>query len=96
MAQTTVLLGKMSFGGKRITFGSFTNTSTETSATIPTGLVIVEAFDITVKGSAVTGNGCTVNATTFPIQSGSGSYSEVSIPIVCDAGVDGYWRALGV
>lgn len=95
MAQSSTVLGEMPFGNKRITYGTFTNTSTEQTASIKTGLTIVEAFDVTPYGSSVTGNACTVNAT-FPVHSASSTTSEVTVAIACDAGIDGCWRALGV
>ena len=91
MAQTTAVLGEMPIGGRKIVYGSFTNTGSETTSEIKTGLIHVEHFDITPKGSSTLTNSCTVNET-FPLLSSTG---EVTVSIVHDAGADGYWRAIG-
>ena len=91
MASSSLVIGEMPIGNKRITYGSFTNTGSEQTCEVITGLIEVENFEITPKGSSVLTNACTVYET-FPLLSSTG---EVSVTIICDAGVDGYWRAIG-
>ena len=91
MAQSNEVLGEMPIGGRRITYGSWDNTSTETSAEIVTGLLVVEDFKVCPKGSGTLANSVVVNET-FPLHSSTG---EVSVTLAMDAGADGYWRAIG-
>jgi hypothetical protein len=85
------VINELPHGGRRMTYGSFTNGGTDVGGEISTGLYIVESFSITpYSASAVLTNCCTVNET-FPLN-GSG---EQSVTIKCDSGVSGYWRAIG-
>ena len=85
------VINELPHGGRRITYGSFTNGGSDTGGEISTGLNIVESFSITpYSATAVDANACVVNET-FPLN-GTG---EQSVTIKCDSGISGYWRAIG-
>lgn len=88
MAFSSTILCKSVFGNKRIAYGTFTNGTNDTGGDINTGLKICEFIVLQPKGTAVSSNQAVVNKT-LPIAGNA-------ITIVTDAGVSGYWFAIGV
>uniref|UniRef100_A0A6M3LH34 Uncharacterized protein n=1 Tax=viral metagenome TaxID=1070528 RepID=A0A6M3LH34_9ZZZZ len=86
---SSTVLGEMPFGGKRITYGTFDDSSSSAgTGDIDTGLIQVESIFLTPYGNATDTNAATV-AEVFPIETGD-------VTIFCDAGTAGYWRAIGI
>ena len=87
MAFTSAITESITIGNKKVTFGTFTTSSTDTGGDINTGLTVCEFITFTHKGSAVSASPVTINET-LPC---AGS----AVTIVTDDGVDGYWKAEG-
>ena len=87
MAFTSAITESITIGNKKVTFGTFTTSSTDTGGDINTGLTVCEFINFTHKGSAVSASPVTINET-LPC---AGS----AVTIVTDDGVDGYWKAEG-
>lgn len=79
--------GSEVFGGRKVVFGTFTNTGGSTGGDISTGLTRVDAIFLTHTGSSVVASAPVVNET-LPLRG-----SAVTIVTVADA--DGNWMALG-
>jgi hypothetical protein len=73
-------------GRKKMTYGTF-NCASVTGGDIDTGLLVVENFQITENGTAVTANAPVVNES-FPTDGSA-------ITIVTDSGAKGTWVAFG-
>lgn len=87
---TSVVLGQnIPVKGKRISYGTFTNTTGGSGGEIVTYLSTVETLQILPKGTSVAGSQCVVNET-FPRNIATGTCTIVT------ADVDGYWFAVGL
>jgi hypothetical protein len=87
MAFTSTILGQSALANRRVTYGTYDTSSTETGGDIDTGLMTCECIMLTPKGSAVTSNQAVVNET-LPVAGNA-------VTIVHDASSDGYWVAIG-
>lgn len=86
MAFSSAVSYKTVFGNKRVHYGTWTGSSVA-GGDINTGLRLCEHIQLTVHGSAVTSNACTINES-LPV---AGS----AVTIVHDSGINGYWMAMG-
>ena len=87
MAFTSAISTKTVFGNKRVHYGTFTTSSTDTGGDIDTGLRSCEAIFLQQMAAAVTADAPVVNET-LPV---AGS----AVTIVTTASADGYWMAIG-
>jgi len=77
--------GRTIVGTKWMAWGTFSSDS-ETTGELYTGLELVENLQLTVKDSSVAANAPTYNETLPTVD---------PITIICDAGEDGCWIAIG-
>ncbi len=87
MAFTSAVLGTTVFGNKRVKWGTFTTSSTETGGDIATGLTRVDMMLLQHSGASDVDDAPAVNET-FPLSGGD-------VTIVHTASADGYWLAIG-
>jgi len=87
MAFTSAVLGTTVFGNKRVKWGTFTTSSTDTGGDIATGLTRVEMMLLQHSGASDVDDAPAVNET-FPLSGGD-------VTIVHTASADGYWLAIG-
>ena len=89
MAFSSTITESTTFGDKKITFGTFTTSSTDTGGDINTGLAMCEFIKLNYSTSA--GATCPmVNETIV-----KGGIAGSAITIVHAASADGYWWAFG-
>lgn len=79
------------FGGRRVSYGTFTNSGGSVGGSIVPGLSHISQFIIQEVAAAVVANASVVNAA-LPL---SGSALTLAVPIVTDANVNGNWFAFG-
>jgi hypothetical protein len=87
MAFTSAVLGTTVFGNKRVKWGTFTTSSTDTGGDIATGLTRVDIMLLQHSGASDVDDAPAVNET-FPLSGGD-------VTIVHTASADGYWLAIG-
>ena len=87
MAFTSAVLGTTVFGNKRVKWGTFTTSSTETGGDISTGLTRVDMMLLQHSGASDVDDAPAVNET-FPLSGGD-------VTIVHTTSADGYWLAIG-
>jgi hypothetical protein len=87
MAFTSAITESTTFGNKKVTFGTFTTSSTDTGGDINTGLATCEFIKLNYSGASA-GATCPMVNETLPI---AGS----AVTIVHAASADGYWWAFG-
>ena len=87
MAFTSAVLGNTVFGNKRVKWGTFTTSSTETGGDIATGLTRVDMMLLQHSGASAAADAPAVTET-FPLSGG-----DVTIKHAESA--DGYWLAIG-
>ena len=87
MAFTSAVLGTTVFGNKRVKWGTFTTSSTDTGGDISTGLTRVDMMLLQHSGASDVDDAPAVNET-FPLSGGD-------VTIVHTASADGYWLAIG-
>jgi hypothetical protein len=87
MAFTSAVLGTTVFGNKRVKWGTFTTSSTDTGGDIATGLTRVDMMLLQHSGASDVDDAPAVNET-FPLSGGD-------VTIVHTASADGYWLAIG-
>ena len=87
MAFTSAVLGTTVFGNKRVKWGTFTTSSTDTGGDIATGLTRVDMMLLQHSGAYDVDDAPAVNET-FPLSGGD-------VTIVHTASADGYWLAIG-
>jgi hypothetical protein len=75
------------FGGRKMSFGTYTSSGGGTGGDIATGLNRVDSFVLTPKGSGTVADAPAVNET-FPLASGA-------VTIVSAANEVGQWIAIG-
>lgn len=86
MAFSSTITESTTFGNKKVTFGTFTTSSTETGGDINTGLAMCEFIKLNYLTSA--GATCPMVNETLPV---AGS----AVTVVHAASADGYWWAFG-
>lgn len=87
MAFTSAVLGTTVFGNKRVKWGTFTTSSSETGGDIATGLTRVDMMLLQHSGASDVDDAPAVNET-FPLSGGD-------VTIVHTASANGYWLAIG-
>ena len=87
MAFTSAVLGTTVFGNKRVKWGTFTTSSTDTGGDIATGLTRVDMMLLQHSGASAATDAPAVTET-FPLSGGD-------VTIVHTASADGYWLAIG-
>jgi hypothetical protein len=87
MAFTSTITGHSALGNKRLNYGTYSTSSTETGGDIDTGLVSCEFIALQQTASAVTADAPVVNET-LPCDGSA-------VTIVQTASADGYWMAFG-
>lgn len=87
MAFTSAVLGTTVFGNKRVKWGTFTTSSTDTGGDIATGLTRVDMMLLQHSGASDVDDAPAVNET-FPLSGGD-------VTIVHTASANGYWLAIG-
>jgi len=87
MAFTFSIVGRTVAGDKTIIYGNYTNTAGSTGGEIITGLVAVENFQLTGRGTAVNTGDPVFNENALP--------TDGTITIVTDATTNGNWFAIG-
>ena len=87
MAFTSAVLGTTVFGNKRVKWGTFTTSSTDTGGDIATGLTRVDMMLLQHSGASVATDAPAVTET-FPLSGGD-------VTIVTTKSADGYWLAIG-
>lgn len=87
MAFTSAVLGTTVFGNKRVKWGTFTTSSTDTGGDISTGLTRVDMMLLQHSGSAAAADAPAITET-FPLSGGD-------VTIVHTTSADGYWLAIG-
>ena len=87
MAFTSAVLGTTVFGNKRVKWGTFTTSSTDTGGDISTGLTRVDMMLLQHSGASDVDDAPAVNET-FPLSGGD-------VTIVHTTSADGYWLAIG-
>ncbi len=87
MAFTSAVLGTTVFGNKRVKWGTFTTSSTDTGGDISTGLTRVDMMLLQHSGSAAAADAPAITET-FPLSGGD-------VTVIHTASADGYWLAIG-
>lgn len=87
MAFTSAVLGTTVFGNKRVKWGTFTTSGSDTGGDISTGLTRVDMMLLQHSGATDVDDAPAVNET-FPLSGGD-------VTIVHTASADGYWLAIG-
>jgi len=87
MAFTSAITESITIGNKKVTFGTFTTSSTDTGGDINTGLAMCEFIKLDYSGAAA-GATCIMVNETLPV---AGS----AVTVVHAASADGYWWAFG-
>ena len=87
MAFTSAVLGTTVFGNKRVKWGTFTTSSTDTGGDIATGLTRVDIMLLQHSGSAAAADAPAITET-FPLSGGD-------VTVIHTTSADGYWLAIG-
>ena len=87
MAFTSAVLGTTVFGNKRVKWGTFTTSSTDTGGDISTGLTRVDMMLLQHSGSAAAADAPAITET-FPLSGGD-------VTVIHTTSADGYWLAIG-
>lgn len=87
MAFTSAVLGTTVFGNKRVKWGTFTTSSTDTGGDISTGLTRVDMMLLQHSGSAAAADAPAITET-FPLSGGD-------VTVIHTESADGYWLAIG-
>ena len=87
MSIAATITGRSVLGDKRVTWGTYTDSSASTVDDINTGLRSVEVILLQPGGSTVSANAPSVNET-LPT-------AGATVSIIADASQTGYWFAIG-
>lgn len=90
MAFSSTILGRTVWGDKRVHFGTYDTSGSETGGDIDTGLSRVEFMILQGTGSSVTADAPVINETIT-----KGGIDGSAVTVVHTKSSDGYWLAIG-
>lgn len=90
MAFSSAITESITIGDKKVTFGTFTTSSTDTGGDINTGLAMCEYIKLNYSGASAGATCPMVNETMV-----AGGIAGNAITVVHAASADGYWWAFG-
>jgi hypothetical protein len=94
LAFTSTITETVVMGNKRMSYGTFTNTSGDTGGEVDTGLSKVDIMFTQTTGAVVPAQSSSINET-LPLHNTSAT-STVSVTLVTVADNVGFWVAYGI